>query len=259
MKRNDNPTSPEPEYRSSSASWRPPRSLTTLANLSAFLLASAVLPAAAHDLWLEKDIAGYLLYQGHRHSSHAGAEIVPYEPTAVKNALCVDATGATKPVSLGKGHPVKLSGDCASMLASFSTGYWTKTAWETRNAPRTGISGVMKSWLSEDSVKRIDRWIPATALPMGPGLEITPIADPLKLSVDDKLTVLVTDNKRPKAGVPVAYQGDTRGATGEDGKIAIRIRHGGMQLISASVESPLGDGKADTLIRATALQFELPK
>ena len=47
--------------------------------------------------------------------------------------------------------------------------------------------------------------------------------------------------------------------TGNDGKIAIRIRHGAMQLISASVETPLADGKADTVIRASTLQFELPK
>jgi nickel transport protein len=94
---------------------------------------------------------------------------------------------------------------------------------------------------------------------MGTGLEITPTVDPFKVAIDDKLTVLVTENRKPKSGVPVAYQGETRGATGEDGRIAIRIRTGGMQLVSASIEVPLSDGKADTVIRATALQFELPK
>lgn len=223
------------------------------------LVAALAMPALAHDLWLEKDPAGYTLYQGHRHSAHAGAEIVPYESKAVRSAVCVDAAGSAKPLTPGKTHPVRLAGDCAALLVSFSTGYWTKTAWETKNVPKAGVAGVLKSWLSEDSVKRIERWTATTAQPVGAGLEITPAADPFRLKVDDKLTVLVTDNRQPKAGVPVAYGGDTRGVTGADGRIAIRLRHGGMQLISASVETPLNDGKADTTIRAAALQFELPQ
>lgn len=228
-------------------------------SLATVLLLSLPIVVSAHDLWLDKDASSYTLFQGHRHSAHAGAEVVPYEPTAVKSATCLEKGGSTKAMTPGKAHPVKLGGECAAIIVSFSTGYWTKTAWETKNAPKTGISGVMKSWLSEDFVKRIDRWTPATAQPIGNGLEITPISDPTKVAIDDKLVVLVTENKQPKAGVPVAYQGDTRGATGDDGKIAIRIRHGGLQLISASIEVPLNDGKADTAIRATALQFELPK
>ncbi|MCC7313000.1 MAG: hypothetical protein IT510_17325, partial [Sulfuritalea sp.] len=37
------------------------------------------LPAAAHDLWLEKEGSGHVLLQGHRTGAHAGAERVPYE------------------------------------------------------------------------------------------------------------------------------------------------------------------------------------
>ena len=223
------------------------------------LLLTLPLTAVAHDLWLDKESGGYTLFQGHQHSAHAGAELVAYEPTAVKSVTCLEQGGATKAVAAGKAHPVKFNGDCAAVLVALSTGYWTKTAWETRNAPKAGISGVVKSWLSEDFVKRIDRWIPASGQPIGMGLEITPVSDPFKIAVTDKLIVLVSEDRKPKAGVPVAYQGDTRGVTGDDGKIAIRLRHGGLQLISASVELPLNDGKADTVIRATALQFELPK
>ncbi len=225
----------------------------------AFLLAALALPAAAHELWLEQEPSGYVLYQGHRHSAHPGAEVVAYPADAVKSAACVDGRGDTRSLVPGKAYPVKLTGECAALLVSFSSGYWTKTAWETRNAPKAGIAGVIKSWLSEDTVKRIDRWTPAVAEPVGGGLEITPASDPFKAAIDDKLVVLVTENRKPKSGVAVAYEGDTRGTTGNDGKIAIRIRHGAMQLISASVETPLADGKADTVIRASTLQFELPK
>lgn len=225
---------------------------------SAVLLAVVALPVAAHDLWLEKETAGYVIYQGHRHSAHAGAELVPYEPGAVKRATCVDSSGNRKLLAVGKHHPVRLSGDCTALLVEFSTGYWTKTAWETKNLPASGVPGAIKSWLSEDAVKRIDRWTSSGAQPLGSGLEITPTSDPTRIAVDDKLTVLVTEGGKPKGGVPVAYQGDTRGASGDDGRIAIRIRRGGMQLISASIESPLDDGKAATAIRGAALQFELP-
>jgi nickel transport protein len=222
-----------------------------------FLLLLLPLSANAHDLWIEKEANAYVLYQGHRHSAHAGAEIVPYETVAVKSVLCSDGGGKAKALTPGKTYPVKFAGDCAVLLASFSSGYWTKTAWETKNTPKTGVSGVIKSWYSEESVKYIARW--TDAVPLGVGLEITPTVNPLTLSAGDKLTVLVTDNGKPVAGVPVAYAGDTRGASGDDGKVSIRLRHPGIQLIEASMETPLTDGKADTAIRTASLQFEVAK
>jgi hypothetical protein len=57
--------------------------------------------------------------------------------------------------------------------------------------------------------------------------------------------------------VPVAYDGATRGATGEDGTVVLKIRHGGLQMIAASLETPLEDGQADILVQAVTLNFEL--
>jgi nickel transport protein len=224
----------------------------------ACLLLAPALPAAAHDLWLEKEGGGHVLLQGHRSGAHAGAERVSYAPDFVQQALCADTQGRTKPLVVAAGYPAKIQGDCAALLVAASSGYWTKTAWETRNAPKTSISGVLKSWRSEDSVKRIDRWSAALAQPLGRGLEISPVDDPFRLGVGDKLRLRVTLEGRPRADVPVAYDGATRGATGEDGTVVLKIRHGGLQMIAASLETPLEDGKADTLIRATTLNFELP-
>jgi len=221
------------------------------------LLALFAGPALAHDLWLEKEGNGYVLWQGHRHSAHDGTELVPYEIGAVRSILCQDERGGSKPLNVGKTTPARVSGDCAGLLTTFSTGYWTKTAWETRNLPKTGIAGVIKSWYSEESLKYIERWTISNAAPVGNGLEITPTVNPLLLKAGDKLVVMVTDGGKPVAGVPVAYAGDTRGASGPDGKVAIRLRHGGLQLIEASLETPLSDGKADTSIRTTSLQFEI--
>jgi nickel transport protein len=224
------------------------------------LLLLPALPALAHDLWLERESGNVTLYQGHKHSSHGGAETIPYDANFVKDALCLEASDRSKPLALAKTAPWRTAtADCAAIRIAASSGYWTKTPWETKNLPKTGISGAIRSWLSEESVKRIDRWVPGADRPLSDGLEITPTIDPASLKTGDKLVVLVTDNRQPKADVPVAYGGETRGATGPDGRIAIRLRQGGMQLIAASVETPLNDGKADIAIRSAILQFELPK
>lgn len=225
---------------------------------AAVLLLTTALPAAAHDLWLEREAGGHVLLQGHRTGAHAGAERVPYAPDFVKQALCFDERGKSRPLLVAAGHPAKLPGECAALVVTASSGYWTKTAWETKNAPKSGLAGVVKSWRSEDAVKRLNRWSAALAQPLTRGLEITPLEDPFRLGVGDKITVRVTLEGRPRAAVPVAYDGATRGATDEDGTVVLKLRHGGLQMIAASLEAPLDDGKADTLIRATTLNFELP-
>lgn len=222
------------------------------------LFLAPVLPAAAHDLWLEQEAGGHVLHQGHRSGAHAGAERVPYAPDFVKQALCVDAQGKTRPVAMPASYPAKLAGECAALFVAASSGYWSKTAWETKNAPKTGLPGVIKSWRAEDSVKRLNRWSAQLSQPLTRGLEITPVGDPFRVGIDDKLVVRVTLEGKSRAGVPVAYDGATRGATNDDGTVVLKIRHGGLQMIAASLETPLDDGQADTLIRATTLNFELP-
>ena len=223
------------------------------------LLLACSSPALAHDLWLEREASTYTLMQGHRYSTHGGAETIPYDPANVREALCFGDDGKARPLPIVKAQPLKLSGPCNALLARYVSGYWTKTAWETKNQPKTGVAGVLKSWHSEESVKRIDRWQAVLTKPFANGLELSPQSDPLMLKSGDKLIVLVTDAGKPVAGVAVAYGDETRGVSGEDGRIAIRLRHGGMQLIAASLESPLADGKADTSIRTAALQFEIAK
>lgn len=226
--------------------------------ISTTLLVLAALPAAAHDLWLEKEGGGHVLQQGHRTAAHDGAERVPYAADFVKQALCADAQAKTRAIAVPAAYPAKFAGDCAALFVAASSGYWSKTAWETRNAPKAGLPGVLKSWRSEDSVKRVNRWSAALARPLTRGLEITPVDDPFRLDVDDKIAVRVTLDGQPRAGVPVAYDGATRGATNDDGTVVLKIRHGGLQMIAASLETPLDDGLADTLVRATTLNFELP-
>lgn len=225
------------------------------------LLAALLLspPAFSHDLWLEPDGDAVLLLQGHRHSAHEGAETVAYDAARVVGARCLDGDGRQRSLTIPVTSPVRLAGGCAVLQVHHVSGYWTKTAWDTKNVPKTGISGVLRSWHSAESVKRLGRWIPAAGQPLGQGLEITPLRDPLTLASGDKLNLLVTDEGKPVAGVPVAYGDDTRGVSGADGRIAIRLRHAGVQLITTTLETPLADGKADRSLRSATLQFEIAR
>jgi nickel transport protein len=215
--------------------------------------------AHAHDLWLERQAAGseIALLQGHRSAAHAGEAQVPYAPGFVRQASCHDEQGRSRPLPTANAYPQRLPAGCAALLVLASSGYWTKTAWETKNVPKTGIAGVLRSWRADETVKRLDRWSPALAAPLSAGLEITPVDAPFALAPDDKLRLLVTHGGKPRAGVPVAYDGATRGTTGDDGSIVLRLRRGGLQMISASIETPLADGKADLLIESATLNFEL--
>ena len=217
--------------------------------LFGFLSASAF----AHDLWIEKEGADYILFQGHRYAEHPGEEVIPYPPSAVKAWACINEQGSYPLSSHTPVYPTRVSGECGTVHVTFSTGYWTKTPWETRNIAKAGLTGVVKSWYSQESLKFIQRWIGAA--PLGTGLEITPTTNPLLLKPGDKLVVLITNDGKPIAGVPVAYRGDTRGVSGIDGTIAIRLRQSGMQLLEASLEIPLTDGKADVAIHVATSQF----
>lgn len=228
------------------------RPLPPLTLLLACLLS---FPALAHDLWLEAEKGALVLYQGHRHSAHAGSDQEPYDPAIFQGARC----GSTLVQPLSRSYPLRFAGDCPRLQLSLSSGYWTKTPWETRNTPKTGVSGVLKSWRSEERLTRLGRWDNQLAQPLGEGLEVLPASDPFSLKPGEKLLVRVFDGGKPAADVAVAYGDSTRGSTGPDGSINLRLRHWGVQLISASRETPLDDGKADRLVRSATLQFELPQ
>lgn len=223
------------------------------------MLLFAVLPAQAHDLWLEKSGRHFTLYQGHRHSAHAGAETLDYGKTFVTSATCLDARGGRRPLAVAGTSPWTASGNCAALLLEISSGYWSKTPWETKNAPKTEVPGAIRSWRAQESLKRLEGWTTPLAQPLGEGLEIVPAANPFVLRPGDKLVVRVFLDGKPQVNVPVAYHGETRGETDPDGRSAIRLRHGGVQLISASIERPLRNGKADTEVLAATLQFDLPQ
>ena len=219
------------------------------------LLASLSLPVLAHDLWVERSGASHTMAYGHERSAHDGAARLDLKSETVKAALCLGADG--QPVKAER-RPLGLKGDCAASQFLVSSGYWSKTPYGTKNLPKAEAGAVLESWLSVETVKRIDRWGAALARPFGQELELAPTDDPLRLKAGDKLRVRAWFQGKPAVGVTVAYFGKPRGVTDEQGYVNVRLQQPGFQLLQGSLERPLNDGKADKAIHAAALQFELP-
>jgi nickel transport protein len=222
------------------------------------LLGTAVCsPLLAHDLWIERDAQVLTLSYGHERSGHQGVKRLEYKPETVRQAECYNAAGQGQKTERGQAYPVTLKGDCAASWFLVSTGYWSKTPYGTKNLPKGEVGAVMDSWLSVEAIKRIDRWGDDLARPLTQELELVPTANPLALKSGDKLRLRAYYQGKPAAHVTVAYFGKPRGVTGADGTINIRLNEPGLQLVQGSLEQPLDDGKADRVIRATTLQFEI--
>jgi nickel transport protein len=227
--------------------------------LLAALLIAVTGEASAHDLWLEREDEGLSLHYGHKYSDHGGATFVEYQVEWVREAFCFDAAGARIPFQADETYPYRMRGECAAAHVSISSGYWTKTPYGTQNLPRDEARMPIESWLSHDSVKRIDRWTESLSRPLAGGLELTPLEDPLSLTKGKKLTLRVTFDGEPVEDADVAYDGKPRGRPGPDGAINIRLRHGGFQVIQASLTRSIDSEKADQVIHSANLNFELPE
>ena len=222
-----------------------------------FLLAFFAGFASAHDYWFERDAKGYALFQGHLHSSHSGEARVAYDPAIVKAVQCLRAEGDVVAPMPVRAYPVRIEQACAAVLAHTNSGYWSQTLNETVNKPKSEVRGAIRGWLAQETIKRVDAWSAKVARPVSDDLELTPLDDPFALKPGDKLRVLATWRGKPRRGIAVAYDGDTRGATGGDGLVNIRIRHPGTQILSASFEENVREPNADRIVHGAILQFDL--
>lgn len=223
-----------------------------------FILLVCSSATQAHDLWIERAGPVHTLAYGHERSGHEGAKALEYKPEMVKQATCFAVDGREIDAERGHTYPVALRGDCAASGFHVSSGYWSKTPYGTKNLPKAEAGAVLDSWLSVENVKRIDRWGSGLGRPLSRHLELVPEGNPLKLKAGDKLRLTTWFQGKPAAGVTVAYFGKPRGESDAQGRINIRLQNPGFQLIQASLELPLNDGKADRIVHTGSLQFELP-
>jgi nickel transport protein len=229
-------------------------------SIRAALLASLLLlqgTVQAHDLWIERSGTLHTLAYGHERSGHEGAKTLEYKPEIVKQAACFTTSGQEINAERGRAYPATLRGDCAASWFLSSSGYWSKTPYGTKNLPKTEAGAVIDSWLSVEGVKRIDQWGTGLAQALTRNLELVPQDNPLKLQAGDKLRLTAWFQGKPAAGVTVAYFGKPRGVTDSEGRVNLRLQNPGFQLIQASLDLPLNDGRADRTTHSSSLQFDI--
>ena len=218
-------------------------------------------PSNAHDYWYEVEGQDYVLYRGHHHIKHGGEDIVPYDPSIIKNIYCASQNGDVRTIEPPSQYPARIPGPCASLTVEIDSGYWSQTWTETINESKDKVPDAVYSWQALESTKLMNSWRDTSvARPLSKGLEFVLENNPFILENGQKLRLRVIQDDKPLPGVTVAYDGNPRGVSGKDGRINIRIRHGGLQVITGSIdEPPLDKNKAEKLIRATALFFKLPE
>jgi nickel transport protein len=211
---------------------------------------------SCHEIWLERDGETLTLLSGHTGTTHGGAEIREYSPDEVLHIQCFDTSGNAVPAAVDSAYPVRITGDAAVTYVVMSSGYWTRTPFGIKRLPKNEAGSPITSWLSYESVKRIDGWGDALQGPVTDDLEITAVRNPLALKEGKKARLLVTLGGKPLADVPVAYDGEPRGVSDSRGRVNIRIKHGGLQLIQASYSEPADSVKTDEIVHSTTLVFE---
>ncbi len=215
-------------------------------------------PAGAHDVfWSAGAVADTLLeghLSGHR---HGGADNRPLDAPRVTWLATVGADGTLRMATVPAVAPVTVPADGLADVALVDWGWWTKTADGTVNRHPSAVARPLQAWRSQETVKHLRGWSPGLATPLGRGFELTPLTDPRALSPGDKLTVLATFDGQPVADAAVAYDDNTRGATGADGRINIRIRRAGLQIVRASLRRPDADDPRHEDVRTAVLTFDL--
>jgi nickel transport protein len=224
------------------------------------IVSMVLIPAAshAHDYWFERINEDYLLHRGHRFSQHQGENEVPFDPKIITGAHCLRPNETSPlPAVVGESYPLRVEGPCIAVMVTADSGYWSQTLTGTRNQGKDELFGVLRSWQAFESVKRVEAWTDRLRAPLSEDLELLFTENPFTLAVGDKLRLTAVFRGEPVKGVTVAYHGDPRGVTGDDGRVNLRIRHKGLQMISASLEEPIESKKADKRVRSTILMFDI--
>jgi len=212
--------------------------------------------AGAHDVFWSAGAVADTLMEGHlSHHAHGGSTNEPLAAVRITWLATIDADGVRHEPPIPTVAPVTVASAGVADFALVDWGWSTKTANGTVNRHPSEVARPLQGWRSQETVKHLRGWHPVLAAPLGRGLELTPLTDPRLLSPGDKFTVIVTLDGSPVEGAAVACGGDARTASGRDGKVNVRLRAAGLQVVRASLRRPDADLPQYEDVRTAVLTF----
>jgi nickel transport protein len=224
-----------------------------------FALCAAVLGPArarAHDLWLERSGGGFALRAG-----HLGGESEAIDPSSVKEVRCARAgepVRALAPRADERGT-MRVEGRCDAASAFVDHGFFVLTPDGEKHLRKSEAPDAVRSWRSRQFAKWLDARAPAVAPPLGDALEILPVTDLARARVGEKITLRVLLDGRPAPGAIVSVGHERLAETSSAGEARVKVRHAGLESISATLRRRLGTPDADTEVLEASLSFEVPR
>lgn len=232
-----------------SRSW-----LTALILISVFI----AIPAMAHDLWLERQDAQFVLQYGHH-----GGELLPLSAEKVKSLRCRAHKGAPqelRPRAKFSTRAAQVKAECAAISAAMDNGFFCLTPDGEKNLPKSRCPQAVKSWHSRQFAKWVDPQADeASKLPLGDELEIVPLTDLSKVKTGDKASFRVLLAGKPLSGAVAAINHQPLGETDSQGQVRLRLRAKKLESISVTMRRKIDSAEADQQIFEASLSFPVSK
>ncbi|HPF35064.1 MAG TPA: DUF4198 domain-containing protein [Candidatus Krumholzibacteria bacterium] len=219
------------------------------------LLALLAVPGAgrAHDLMLTAGPDGLRVLVGHPAGAEHGAPTSDLPDSLLAAAWTLDDAGPLPITSLTQ--PLPCPAAARGAVASVDWGAWAATDAGRLPLAQARPTDILATSRARATVALLRG--PLSTAPTTPDLFILPLGDPTAARPGDKIRVRILRDGAPCPGATVLVDGDPRGASGADGELNLRLRHGGAQLLQAVWRGPDPAGQVDELILETSLTFRI--
>jgi uncharacterized GH25 family protein len=214
--------------------------------------------ASAHDYWIEQKPEGLILVFGH------GSQRLEFEAEKATSLKATDAQGRELQVQKekkGKGLLLRISGQPAVVAATIDNGYWSRTIYGWKEAPKRKASRVVEAIRQLFYTRMLISWSDEAQKPAtGHNLGIVPLQDPFTLKAGGalQLRVLYRGNPLPDAEMN-GCEHYALGKTDKEGRIRVPIAAGVNLLSVEHREKIQDDPDADVLDETATLSFEVKK
>ena len=205
-----------------------------------------ILPAMAHDWWLNPSGSNYDIVMAHIKGD--GVEADPYEAQRAVQAAGYRANGDGVPITIDwkadrTGAYIVPPEAFSALTAMVYNKYWMKTTTGWENDEIKGLDNVIKEGQSFKLTKHVEKWHEWLASPLGQRFEIVPAKDPTRLKAGDTLPVRLFFMGRQIHEARITKMSRTHSLKDvkTDDCFNITIGQGKLQFINAKIEIPVKD------------------